>query len=78
MSLYTLNANETVKICAWLNLDAALRRKLQVLGIYNDCELTMKQKMLFKGLCVLEWNGHAFYIWHYDARKIEVSRGWKQ
>ena len=75
MTLHKLKNNECAKIISLKEIDDALRRKLHVLGICTGAELTMKQKMLFKGLCVLEWNGHAFYIRHYDARKIEVSRG---
>lgn len=75
MSLHTLKANETAKILSLSSIDATLRRKLQVLGVCDGCELKMKQKMMFNGPCVVECNGRDFCIRNCDARKIEVAKG---
>lgn len=73
MGLHTLKKDEKARVTSLSNIDAALRRKLQVLGVCDGCELKLKQKMIFNGPCVFECNGHEFCIRNCDAKKIEVA-----
>lgn len=73
MTLNKLKNNECAKLLSLTEIDDALRRKLQVLGVCAGCELTMKQKMVFNGPCVIECNGRFFCIRSSDAKKIQVT-----
>ncbi|MEH6942484.1 FeoA family protein [Bacillus sp. JJ722] len=74
MKLHSAQLGEKVKVKNLNKVDDLLHKRLNSFGIKEGCQVSLMQKGLFSGACILECQGQKVGLRKKDLVNIEVEQ----